>query len=61
MMLKRIYIAVVLFAKQTEKQCKTGKSQCNICLPVNGEGVLRRNPSTLQIFFCNPLVPKSKK
>ena len=53
MMLKRIYITVVLFAEQTDKQCKTGKPQSSICLSVNGEGVGRRNPSTLQISFCN--------
>ena len=61
MMLKRIYIAVLLFAKQTQKQCKTGKPQCNICLPVNGGGFRKEEPLNFAIFFCDPLVLKSKK
>ena len=51
MMLERIYIAVVFFAKQTDKQCKTGKPQCNICLPVNGGGCRKEEPPIFANIF----------
>ena len=61
MMLKRIYIAVVLFAKQTDKQRKTGKPQCNICLPVNGGGCIKEEPLNFANIFLLPLSAKIEK
>ena len=61
MMLKRIYIAVVLFAKQTDKQRKTGKPQCNICLPVNGGGCIKEEPLNFANIFLLLLSAKIEK